>query len=198
MRHGVVDSSTATTVDVSLDGVIVTAFLLDGVVLTAGSVATLIQDGRRLVAVGGVATGPSLSGASVWLDPDSYGAVTDLSPLTDESDSTLVTSDVGDIVDGTDTVFRLDFTGVGTGVDVTISLKVRGSSTNVDPLPVFLTFGDDGGEAVSGDEYALDDVTWTTVTETWTTTGGSPYVRGVCGSANDILVDLTTVTVSVA
>lgn len=52
MRHGVVDSVGTGTIDVQLDGVVVTAQSLDGVTFTAGDVATLIQDGRRLVAIG--------------------------------------------------------------------------------------------------------------------------------------------------
>lgn len=199
MRHGVVDSSTATTVDVQLDGVVVTAFLLDGVTLSAGMVATLVQDGRRLVAVGGIDAGPAVSAVDICAaGSHTYGPITSWGDLTDESDSTYLTSDVGDVVDGTSTAYRIEFSGVGDGDEVTVTYKVRGSSSDVDPLPIYVDFGDNGGVVVDDDTSNLDDTTWTTVTYTWTVTGGGAYTSGSVGSANDVLIDLTTVTVTVA
>lgn len=52
MRHGVVASVGESTVVVELDGVEVTATLLAIASVEVGEVATLLQDGRRLVCLG--------------------------------------------------------------------------------------------------------------------------------------------------
>ena len=168
MRHGVVDSSTATTVDVSLDGVIVTAFLLDGVVLTAGMTATLVQDGRRLVAVGGIASGsPQLleaghPGADPFTladladnDNDTYGrAITTTDPF-----SPLVIFAFGWVVGGT----QVEWPGAG---DLTVTITARLLySANTDYRAALI---DDGDVEVWTGTIGTD---WTTITITLSVPG---------------------------
>lgn len=62
LRLGTVQSAAAGTATVSLDGVDVEVLVLNDATLTAGSVAVLLQEGRRLVAYGTVpSTLPSAS-----------------------------------------------------------------------------------------------------------------------------------------
>lgn len=91
MHHGVVDSVGTGTVNVNLFGTVVTAYTLDGVTFTEGMKATLIQDGRRLVAIGGIApAAPPWSGPPVDIQSvqEMPGSIDIESTVEDESTET--------------------------------------------------------------------------------------------------------------